>query len=463
MKESQKKDDLQSNARGFSLSTYLFALVGLFILALAGVQLGFIAHIEDKVNEEVSAKSTAVSNRAIEIITTSLPSDPKQSRFPELLAKLKEKEEVSKEFISVEKKLVELKEELDEHTKFKIISSENNSFVFDFPSDIEPSIELISFTDQESAVAEHFRWLTYATLALMLTGLVFAFWLSRHISRPLKLLSSGFENLRRGQLGTRVKRTGVSEMKRTIHQFNKTSERLKELQAVANRYEQQKQLAELGEVSRGLAHSLRNPLNTIGLAVEQIAETDLDAQQRSQIVEQARAKIQVLDKMIKSLLTLSTSGVDREQKVNVNQAIEDAVLQVSMCGANNITIAAEQQVFLRGSIVEITALIHTLVTNAMESNLVKDSSQPGSIEVRLSTSLAETMVSVIDEGTGLSSDIQERLFEPHITNKAEGAGMGLYIAKRILTLHYSGDLFLKNNIAQGCTATMVFKNSKVSL
>jgi nitrogen fixation/metabolism regulation signal transduction histidine kinase len=134
-----------------------------------------------------------------------------------------------------------------------------------------------------------------------------------------------------------------------------------------------------------------------------------------------------------------------------------------MCGANNITIAAEQQVFLRGSIVEITALIHTLVTNAMESNLVKDSSQPGSIEVRLSTSLAETMVSVIDEGTGLSSDIQERLFEPHITNKAEGAGMGLYIAKRILTLHYSGDLFLKNNIAQGCTATMVFKNSKVSL
>ena len=462
MQEHSEQTDPFSHSKGFSLSTYLFALVGLFILALAGIQLGFIAYIEDKVNEEVSTKSTAVSNRAIEIITTNLPTVNRPSNLTELLSQLKEKGEISEQFVSVEKRMFELKNELDEHRKVKIVSNDDNSFVFDFPSDIKPSFELISFTEQESAVAQHFRWLTYATIALMLLGLVFAFWLSGHISRPLKRLSSGFEKLRQGELGTKVEQSGVSEVKRTIKQFNKTSERLKELQEVANRYEQQKQLAELGEVSRGLAHSLRNPLNTIGLAVEQIAQTELEPTQRNQIVEQARAKIQVLDKMIKSLLTLTTSGVDRQEKVNVNQAIEDAVLQVSMCGAKNINISAEQQVYLIGSSVELTALVHTLVTNAMEANHAKDPSNLGSIEVRLSANPSQTVISVIDEGTGLSNDIEDRLFEPHITSKAEGAGMGLYIAKRILNLHYSGDLSLKNNIAIGCTATMVLKNGKVT-
>ncbi len=463
-----------SRKNGFSLSGYIFILLSIFIVSLAIIQLWFIAHIEDKVSEEITRKSTALSNKAIEFITSKngnlevssmlLPSIANSNK--ELALKVRELELIKEirmdkdggivtEDISAE----ELRSQVlkVKRKNIKIVSNENNVFEFAFPDLGLTEIQVLSFQDKESAVADHFRQLSIATTVLMLLGLLFALWLSRHTSKPLKSLSEGFDKLKIGELGIQLPVHGVSEVKQTIEQFNQTSQRLDELQGVANRFEQQRQLAELGEVSRGLAHSLRNPLNTIGLAIEQIAQKSLTDTQRNEIAEQARMKITVLDRMIKSLLTLTTSGVNRDEEVNLNQAIDDAVLQISMCCEQKIKILAEQNVTLRGSIVEITALIHTLLSNAVEasSDNLQDSSQ--AIEIRLALTMKGAVVSVVDSGSGVTKEIAAKLFQPHITSKPEGAGMGLYIAKRIANLHYCGDINLVNNKTKGCTATLTLQ------
>ncbi|MBF7074208.1 HAMP domain-containing histidine kinase [Glaciecola sp. MH2013] len=497
-----------------SLSSFIFLVVGAFLVCLAGAQLFFISYIEEKVNEEVSAKSTLLSNRAIEILSvnktfdiaaipqrfsesSSLPNTitmkEKKLRFDvsknearedlertlkdlkasrqgqnEILQDLEKQEpdDLAKEMDALQDRAAELSDgweiRADKITIFptnkqtrqlRIENNDRNSFSFRLPNSSLPSVEIIEFSENESLVRGYFQWLAVATLILLGVGLLFAFWLSRHVSRPLKELAGGFSALSAGELGKQIKPSGVKEVQNTLSQFNATSERLSQLQALANKYEQQKQLAELGEVSRGLAHSLRNPLNTIGLALEQMSQPSLQENERAQIAEQARVKISVLDRMIRSLLALTTSGVNRKQKVNVNQAIEDAVLQASMCGAKNISISAEQQAFVIGSEVEITALIHSLVTNAVEA-CSSNHDLEAKIEVRLFQSNNATMICVVDNGTGLSEAIIGSLFQPHTTTKSEGAGMGLYIAKRILSSHYAGDLTLMNNAERGCTATI---------
>ncbi|MFT5277407.1 MAG: signal transduction histidine kinase [Glaciecola sp.] len=463
-----------SRKNGFSLSGYIFILLSIFIVSLAIIQLWFIAHIEDKVSEEITRKSTALSNKAIEFIISKngnlevssmlLPSIANSNK--ELALKVRELELIKEIRMDKEGDIVTEDISAEEvrsqvlkvkRKNIKIVSNENNVFEFAFPELGLTEIQVLSFQDKESAVADHFRQLSIATTVLMLLGLLFALWLSRHTSKPLKSLSEGFDKLKIGELGIQLPVHGVSEVKQTIEQFNQTSQRLDELQGVANRFEKQRQLAELGEVSRGLAHSLRNPLNTIGLAIEQIAQKNLTDTQRNEIAEQARMKITVLDRMIKSLLTLTTSGVNRDEEVNLNQAIDDAVLQIRMCCEQKIKIFAEQNVTLRGSIVEITALIHTLLSNAVEA--ISDDPQGSSqaIEIRLALTKQGAVVSVVDSGGGVTKGIAAKLFQPHITSKPEGAGMGLYIAKRIANLHYCGDINLVNNKTKGCTATLTLQ------
>ena len=74
--------------------------------------------------------------------------------------------------------------------------------------------------------------------------------------------------------------------------------------------------------------------------------------------------------------------------------------------------------------------------------------------------LDNAVVKVVDEGKGLADDIKENLFKPHITSKSEGAGMGLFIVKRLSQLHYGGDVELHNRAEGGCEATLTLQSNK---
>ena len=63
---------------------------------------------------------------------------------------------------------------------------------------------------------------------------------------------------------------------------------------------------------------------------------------------------------------------------------------------------------------------------------------------------------IADQGPGLEPAIAERLFSPHCSSKAEGAGMGLYIAQRLLNRYYQGSVSLQNQPAGGCLACIQF-------
>ncbi len=83
--------------------------------------------------------------------------------------------------------------------------------------------------------------------------------------------------------------------------------------------------------------------------------------------------------------------------------------------------------------VERTALaLRNLVENGVEAS-------PGEgkpVEVRIAKTSNDLLIEVRDHGSGLSSEIERQLFEPFVTTKARGTGLGLYIARRIAELHH---------------------------
>jgi signal transduction histidine kinase len=290
-------------------------------------------------------------------------------------------------------------------------------------------------------------------------ALILAYWLSGQFNKPLKSLSLGFRKLAQGDYQHHVDETGVKEMRETIRHFNATVIHLDELTLAAKHHSEIAHLAELGEVSRGLAHALRNPIHTIGLSIEQLSDEDLTENQRILLIKTVQNKIHHIDKNIKALLTLTTTGVQRDDHVPVLAVIQDILLEYKSCQNRPQTFITDVEPSLEiiGAESEIRSIFHTLIINACEANPIN-----GLVNISAKDNTDGVIIlNVIDQGKGIDPAIADKLFQPHISTKPEGAGMGIYIAHRIINLHYHGDIVLKNAIPNGCEASATFNIKEV--
>lgn len=464
---------MDSSEKAMSLQRYLFITIALFVLLLAGAQLFFVNYIQQQISAEVEAKSRTLSKQAVDVLVDNLAFVSKEettsTSSPGILIEIQKTPnrtvvlDNKHQFVTGDqtrsvtvKKLpdiakVQVKEKLIEDLHELSIKPVDSSYAFSVGMDNKTTRhrQIVRFDKQDSAINQYINWLSILILALSTLGLFFAYWLARHISRPLAALSKGFVSLETGHLGAQIKSGGVKEVRETLHRFNHMSARLAELNELEKRYQQQQQLAELGEISRGLAHTLRNPINTIGLAMEQMAQSDLSDVQRQTLAIQVRHKINHLDNTIKALLSLTASGIDRNHDIDINAVIADIIMELSMSAAHKIDYSQTQRIIVKGAETEIRSMIHTLIVNACEA-----SEKDQLISVFCQLDKACLQITVVDQGSGLTTEIKEALFKPHISSKPEGAGMGLYIAKRISQSYYHGDVSLADNHPQGCVATL---------
>ena len=285
------------------------------------------------------------------------------------------------------------------------------------------------------------QYLGYQLLALALStllALLLLLWFGSRLLQPLQQLVRGFRALGQGEAGIQLDtRAPLAEYRQALQQFNQASTELAALQAQKAELARQQQLVELGEMSRGLVHALRNPIHTMALALEQLSGSDPVLQQ---LIEQ---KMQHINRTLSTLLTLSCQGVDRSTPVALKAVLQDLCLEFS---GQQLQLDA-QALFCRGAEAELRFIFHVLVSNAVEA-----SPEPGTIFLKLWQAPDGIYFQVSDQGTGLSPTVAASLFQPHISSKAEGAGIGLYLAQRLLQMYYRGDIQLHNRPEGGVVA-----------
>jgi len=291
-------------------------------------------------------------------------------------------------------------------------------------------------------------------------ALIIGYLISNRFNRPLKALANGFEQVSKGNFNATVKEQGITEIKNTIVYFNSMVSRLNELTKAESQMKESTHLAELGDVSRGLAHALRNPIHTIGLSIEQLIENDITAAQKENLLNTMQQKIVSIDNSIKALLMLTSTGISREDAVPIIAVVQDIILEYKTTFTQDVKfeLDIENHICVKGSETEIRNILHTLIINACEAN-----NNTGTISISAKQKGEEITLSVLDQGNGLDDAIKEQLFKPHVSTKPEGAGMGLYIAQRIAKLHYNGAINLINRQPEthGAKATVVFYKENI--
>jgi signal transduction histidine kinase len=223
------------------------------------------------------------------------------------------------------------------------------------------------------------------------------------------------------------------------------SQRLRELEGERQVWQQREHLAQLGDLSRGLAHTLRNPLHTLGLAVEELADGDTS---RRDLVETSRAQIRRIDRWLRSFLALGAEESVEPEEIDLGDLVKGVVLESVQQGAD-IRVEERDELSVRAVPGAVRAAIGNLVENAAQA-----SPAGGSIEVTMWRDGETAVVSIVDRGGGLPLEVKERMFSPHVTTKVGGAGMGLFLARQLIVGMHGGELELEDADGGGTAATV---------
>ncbi len=211
-----------------------------------------------------------------------------------------------------------------------------------------------------------------------------------------------------------------------------------------------------GEVARRLAHEIKNPLTPIGLSAERIRRKYLDKLPESErealdrstrtIIEQ----VQTLKRMVDAFASYARSERLNLRDADLNRLIED-VVDLHREPEHPVTFSLQLETALKPMQFDqdgIRQILNNIVGNACDALKGNDDARI-SISSQLETQHDQPGVSIIvqDNGPGFEPEIIARVFEPYITSKAEGTGLGMAIVKRIAQAH--GGFVIVSNQEQG--------------
>ena len=208
-------------------------------------------------------------------------------------------------------------------------------------------------------------------------------------------------------------------------------------------------LASLGHLSAGMAHEIRNPLNSISLFAQVLTsglKTDPEMKSYS---EKIVNEVERIDAILVKLLSTSKRANFQLRSICLDDVI-DASLQpfLAQIEAQNVAL----QKTLQDNTPSILADADELgqVFSNLFANALFEMKQGGSLSVTLECDDFEALVTISDTGGGIPEEHMNKIFDPFFTTKERGTGFGLSVVLRIVKT-YSGRIHVESEPGQGTT------------
>lgn len=212
------------------------------------------------------------------------------------------------------------------------------------------------------------------------------------------------------------------------------AERLRvDLQKKEEEVRRAEKMAVLGQTAAALAHEIRNPLGAIKLFISLLREDVASMPSSLELVDQVDSSISTLDRVISNVLQFAKDKECALAPVNLNNIIaEEITLFKKIDRQNQLSIESKlsDQAYILGNDGLLRQMIGNLMTNAAQATQYKG-------KISLSTLLESDSLNLIvsDNGPGISAEILPKLFEPFVTGRSEGTGLGLAVVKNIVNRH----------------------------
>ncbi|MGO9866051.1 MAG: sensor histidine kinase [Terriglobales bacterium] len=333
------------------------------------------------------------------------------------------------------------------------------------------------------------RMMAYTAGAMLIVALLSWLFVWRVVGVPIQALKKGTEHLSQGELGYQIQVQSRDEVGDLAHSFNDMSRQLhaaneeivtwaktledrveqktKELNRAHDHVLHVEKMASLGKMAAVVAHEVNNPLSGIltyakllrkWVGTGQVANEKHD--EAMECLDLIATESRRCGDLIKNLLTLSRTAPMNVQFSDLHGLIDRCLMlvrhQLEMGGVELQLRRAENLPLVSCDPAQIEQVLLALIMNAIDAmprggNLW--------IETRLSGDEAEVEILVRDDGAGIDPEVLEHIFEPFLTTKERGHGVGLGLAiSRGIVERHNGRIEVQSELGRGTIFTVILPN-----
>ena len=282
---------------------------------------------------------------------------------------------------------------------------------------------------------------------------------TRLIIRPLERMMEIIKRAEAGNLESLPESYSSGEISRITATLMRMLRQLQQTQS--------KRIAALGQLAAGVAHEIRNPLNTIAMTAQHLKELFSQKEIKSQDIEETREFLNIVNYEIEQLRHIAEQflTLNRPQQLNLepthlNELLDRVLAEFALTMEN-----ANVQVVRNYENLPHLKLDAGLIRQAI-FNFVRNSIQamPKGGSIYITTELEKTIgdarqvaLEIRDTGIGIPDEIQERIFDAYFTTKEKegGMGLGLAISHQIITAH-QGEVEFKSQVGMGTAFKITF-------
>jgi signal transduction histidine kinase len=305
-----------------------------------------------------------------------------------------------------------------------------------------------NFGDFAEPLQQYRNQLLSIALAIFALGLAFAWVLAQRYVSPIHTIAAAAQNIAaRGlePVGETHRRDEIGLLTRSFNEMVAQLRRAREREIELNRLER---FAALGQLAGGLAHEIKNPLNFISLAIDQL-RTHYAAQlsgDRDQFLHQLgmmKDEIRRLTELIQSFLHYGKPIEIHRAPTDV-RALVHGVLELSESKVKSQGITVQERDPEVPTLLSLDAeKIRTCFINVV-ANAIQAMPEGGELAVGYARDSASLRVTFVDTGVGIDPAAAQRIFEPFFTTKREGIGLGLFLSQAIVEKH-GGEITIGSN------------------
>lgn len=282
----------------------------------------------------------------------------------------------------------------------------------------------------------------------------FAFFLSKQLGQSVAELTRSAAELAKGDFTVRVKPGGSAELARLSTAFNQMAGQLEQAFLVQQEMEESRKA-----LVAAISHDLRTPLASLRLMTEAVSDGVADERQAAIFLKRMSGEVQYMTNLIEDLFELSSleagqvkPGLERGTLADlISDTLESLQSQARQKGHS---LEGE----IQGDLPEIAFDSYQIqrVLNNLVGNAIRYTAPGGSIRLVARQVKEKVVVSVQDNGEGISTADQLKVFEPFYRGEHSrgrehgGSGLGLAIARRLVEAH-QGRIWVESLENQGTT------------
>ncbi|MHB8111675.1 MAG: sensor histidine kinase [Syntrophorhabdaceae bacterium] len=269
-------------------------------------------------------------------------------------------------------------------------------------------------------------------------GIIVCIIIADKYTEPIKRIALASRKIAMGQhvkIGATDRKDEIGTL---VESFNEMVDKLDERKELEEKLKKSEQLSLIGQLSSGIAHEIRNPLNFLTLSIghikERISEEPVsDKEELVTLLDSLVKEVYRINELIHNFLFLGKSITLHKENVVPSDLIGEALIMIKDKVRSGIEIKVhhagdEAAMWCDREYMRLAVI--NLIVNAIQS--IKDS---GQIDIDCGNEDGMSYLSVSDNGEGIPKGELDKIFEPYYSTKKLGIGLGLAITKRFVEEH----------------------------